>query len=463
MASSLTRRAFCAGTVGTAGLAALPLSAQEAATLTARVSTAQLAPVSYPATAVWAYDGQLPGPVLRVPQGGRVTRQLVNALPVPTTIHWHGIRIDNAMDGVAGLTQDPVPPGETFDYDFAVPDAGTYWYHAHTNSMEQVARGLAGALIVEEAEPPEVDRDEVILFDDWLLNPEDAQFMEPFNHPMSLSHAGRMGNLLGANGTYDPVVTTRPKERLRLRLINGANARVFILRLHELTGWTVALDGMPLPAPEAVEGELTLAPAQRVDLIVDVVAEAGEEAGLLHLGDDDSWQVMVRMPVESGAASVVRGVPVPLPPNPRMERPSLETARRLELVMEGGAMAGMASARFEGKDMGFRQLAGRGQFWALSGQSGISDTPFARLERGESVRLKLTNATVFPHAMHLHGMHFREVHPDGSFGPMRDTILSYPDEPLEIAFVADNPGKWLFHCHMLGHAASGMTAWINVS
>ncbi|MEC7259107.1 MAG: multicopper oxidase domain-containing protein, partial [Pseudomonadota bacterium] len=268
MARALTRRTFCAATA--ASLAALPLRASEPHRLTARPAKAQIAPPSYPETQVWAYDGQLPGPVLRVPQGGRVIRRLVNDLPVPTTVHWHGIRIDNAMDGVAGLTQDAVPPGGTFDYDFAVPDAGTYWYHAHTNSMEQVARGLAGALIVEEPSPPDVDRDEVILFDDWLLNPEDAQFMEPMRHPMHLSHAGRIGNLLGANGTYDPVLATRPNERLRLRLINGANARVFVLRLHGLRGWTVALDGMPLPAPEPVAGDMVLAPAQRIDLIVDV-------------------------------------------------------------------------------------------------------------------------------------------------------------------------------------------------
>ena len=463
MGRTLTRRAFCAGTAGLAGLAAVPLRAQVPSALTARVATAQIAPAGYAPTEVWGYDGLLPGPVLRVPQGGRLTRRLVNELPVPTSIHWHGIRIDNAMDGVAGLTQDPVPPGESFDYEFTVPDAGTYWYHAHTNSMEQVARGLAGALIVEEATPPEVDRDEVIFLDDWLLNPEDAQFIEPFAHPMSLSHAGRTGNLLGANGTYDPVIGTRRNERLRLRLINGANARIFVLRLHGLTGWTVALDGMPLAQPEAVEGELILAPAQRIDLIVDVTAGAGEEAGLLHLGDDDSWQVFVRMPVEGSAAATARGAPAALPPNPRMEVPGLDTATRLEMTMEGGAMAGMASGRFEGQEMDFRSLMERGQFWALSKQVGRSDTPFARLKLGETVRLTLTNATVFPHAMHLHGMHFREVRQDGSLGPLRDTILSLPDVPLEIAFVADNPGKWLFHCHMLAHAAAGMTTWIEVA
>lgn len=126
-------------------------------------------------------------------------------------------------------------------------------------------------------------------------------------------------------------------------------------------------------------------------------------------------------------------------------------------------MAGMDSATHNGEHLDFRALIDLGQFWALSGQASRSDTPFASLSRGEAVRVKLINRTVFPHGMHLHGMHFREVRADGTFGPMRDTILSIPNELLDIAFVADNPGKWLVHCHMLAHAASGMTTWINVA
>lgn len=463
MTNRMTRRAFCGSMAGTVGLATLPVRAAGPQTLTARVATAQIAPPQYAATEVWTYDGAVPGPVLRVPQGGRVSRRLVNELPVPTSIHWHGIRIDNAMDGVAGLTQEAVPPGGTFDYDFAVPDAGTYWYHAHTNSFEQVARGLSGALIVEEADAPEVDRDEVLVLDDWLLNPEDAQFMAPFGHPMSLSHGGRTGNLLGTNGTYDLASGVKANERLRLRLINASNARIFVLQLAGLEGWTIALDGMPLPAPEPVNTDLILAPAQRIDLIVDVTAADGETAALLRFGDDDEWRPQVRFPVSGSASANRRDLPDALPPNPQMEVRGIDSARQLDMAMEGGAMGRMSGAMMNGRSMGFREMAGQGQFWALSGQVGMTDTPFASLDRGETVRLRLTNDTAFPHAMHLHGMHFRQVAGDGTLGPMRDTILSYPDELLEIAFVADNPGKWLFHCHMLGHAASGMTTWINVS
>ncbi|WP_407493804.1 multicopper oxidase family protein [Pseudooceanicola sp. MF1-13] len=461
--SLISRRTVLCGLASAAGLAAMPLRAAEATTLTARVSSAQLAPPGYAPTEVWSYDGGIPGPLIRARQGDRIVRRLQNDLPVPTSVHWHGIRIDNAMDGVADLTQAPAAPGESFDYDFAVPDAGTYWYHAHKNSFEQVARGLSGPLIVDEIDPPDVDRDEVLMLDDWLLNPEDGQFAQPFGHMMSLSHGGRLGNLLGTNGQFDMSLPVKSGERMRLRLINASNARIFVLNLTGLDGWTVALDGMPLDAPAPVESEIILAPAQRVDLIVDVTAADGDIAALLRFDDDDQWRPQVRMPVAGTATKAKRAAPSPLPPNPGMEIPGLKDARRLDMAMEGGAMGRMSGAMMNGNRMGFRQMAQQGQFWALAGQVGMTDTPFADLDRGETLRLKITNDTAFAHAMHLHGMHFRQVAEDGTLGPMRDTILSYPDEPLEIAFVAENPGKWLFHCHMLGHAASGMTTWINVT
>lgn len=457
---SITRRGFCAGAV--AATVARPALASPAA-LTAQTARVQLAPAGYGATEVWSYDGTIPGPLLRYRQGTRLTRQLVNRLDVPTSVHWHGIRIDNAMDGVAGLTQDAVPPGGAFDYDFALPDAGTYWYHAHTNSMEQVARGLSGALIVDEPDALDVDRDEVLVLDDWLLDPETGGFVEPFTHPMAMSHGGRTGNLVGVNGQYDFRLDARRNERVRLRLINAANARIFFLRLQGMTGWTVALDGMPLEVPEMVGDAITLAPAQRVDLIVDVTADEGAPAGLLMRMQDNGWEALVEVAVSGQAARGARPAPAALPPNPGMDLPDLTGARALELVMEGGAMAGMDSAVYNGERLGFRALIEQGQFWALSGQAGQSDTPFASLSRGEVVRIRLVNRTAFAHGMHLHGMHFRELRADGSLGPMRDTILSLPDVPQEIAFVADNPGKWLLHCHMLAHAASGMNTWVEVA
>ncbi|KII18275.1 multicopper oxidase family protein [Phaeobacter sp. S60] len=457
----MTRRSFCTGL--SAASLMRPALAQGLPLLTAQETMVQLAPDSYPATPVWSYDGTIPGPALRLPQASRLERRLVNALEVPTTIHWHGIRIDNAMDGVAGLTQDAVPPGQSFHYAFDLPDAGTYWYHAHTKSMEQVARGLSGALIVEEVTPPDVDRDEVLMIDDWLIDPETGLFVDSFASPMARSHGGRIGNLVGVNGRYDYRLSARQHERLRLRLINSANAQIFGLRLEGLTGWTVALDGMPLAQPEAVTGTLVLAPAQRIDLIVDVTAEEGAAAGILFAAGDDSWQALAEITVTARAATKSRGAPAPLPPNPRMEINGVDAAPVLDMPLQGGAMRGLKNTPFNGQAMGWLELVQKGQFWALAGQAGLGEAPFTTLSRGETARIRMKNDTMFPHAMHLHGMHFRVRKEDGALGPLRDTVLVMPNETTEITFLADNPGKWLLHCHMLGHAASGMTNWIMVA
>ena len=136
----------------------------------------------------------------------------------------------------------------------------------------------------------------------------------------------------------------------------------------------------------------------------------------------------------------------------------------MELRMEGGAMGGMRGAIMGGRMSSMRDMMRAGNFWAFNGSvGGMDGEPFAKLTRGETVRLQIINDTAFPHGMHLHGMHFYEIEPDGSLGARRDTTLLDRGTTQEIAFVADNPGKWLLHCHMLSHTASGMMTWIDVA
>jgi FtsP/CotA-like multicopper oxidase with cupredoxin domain len=458
-----TRRNFLALTGAATGLG-LPIRAQAlsgATPLVTRETSLQLLPEGYPKTRIWGYDGTIPGTEIRVPRGARVQRQLVNDLPEATSVHWHGIRIENDMDGVSGLTQDAVPPGETFDYDFSVRDAGTFWYHAHNRSYIQVARGLRGALIVEEPHAPDVDRDEVLIFDDWLIDPETGQIADTFDQPMMMSHGGRSGNYVTTNGQYNLTLPAQRNDRLRLRLINAANARIFALRLQGMTGWTVALDGMPLVQSQPVADTLLLGPAQRIDLFVDITAAPGEPAALLNVDTNEPFP-QVAFTVTGQGARMARAAPAALPPNPRMDLPDLDNATPVKLYMSGGAMGRMNAAVLNGERKGFRQLAAAGYFWAVNDVANMPDTPLTTLTRGDHARVAITNDTVFPHAMHLHGMHFREV-TQGQTGPMRDTLLIGANETREIAFVADNPGKWLFHCHMLEHAASGMTTWVEVT
>ncbi|AAV94649.1 multicopper oxidase family protein [Ruegeria pomeroyi] len=431
-------------------------------TLTAMEARQQIAPEGYPDTAIWGYEGGAPGPEIRVAQGGRLSRRLINRLPQPTAVHWHGIRIDNAMDGVPGLTQQAVPTGGSFDYDFTLPDAGTYWYHSHNRSMEQVARGLHGPLIVDEASAPDIDGEHVLVLDDWRLDPDTAAIGANFDNGHDLSHAGRIGNLLTVNGRFDPAFRARPAERLRLRLINAANARVFEVGLDGMQGWIVALDGMPLEEPLVVSGAFPLAPAQRADLIVDITAETGASASLLSIERDGGYG-LCRFDVSGQGAGAARAAPAPLPPNPLPVIEGLADSPLHQMRLQGGAMRWLDSALLGETEMSGRELAQLGKFWALDGRADRSATPFLEAARGSLHRIAFVNETGFDHGMHLHGHHFRLIAPNGALGPWRDTVLVAPGETRQIALVADNPGDWLLHCHMLGHAAAGMTSWFRVT
>ncbi|MEQ9694782.1 multicopper oxidase family protein [Shimia sp. SDUM112013] len=459
----LTRRQFSGVLLGGVVASALPRLSRAASAprLVAQEGMARLAPPDYPETVIWGYGGTVPGPEIRVRQGQRVMRDFMNQLPQPSTVHWHGIRIDNAMDGVAGMTQPAVASGENFLYDFAVPDAGTYWYHPHNRTWEQMARGLYGALIVEEPEGAiPVDHDEVLLLDDWRLA-EDAQIAGGFGALHDWAHGGRLGNWVTVNGDGAFSRPVKTNARMRLRLVNTANARIFTLEAQGFKGWVVALDGMPLDAPEPLE-RLTLAPAQRADLVVDVLADEGEEALLVSFERDGGFAV-AGFPVTGRARPARLAAPGPLPPNPVPELGDLTIARSVPLVMEGGAMGGLQSAMLNGQDTPIREMAAKGKVWAFNGMADMSDTPLIAAERGETIRIRMTNDTAWPHGMHLHGHHFREVMPDGTTGPLRDTLLMDRGAVAEIAFVADNPGKWLLHCHMLEHSAAGMMTWLSVT
>lgn len=455
----LTRRQLLthAATLPLIAGAGRALASSPARRLTAAGAEVQIAPLDYPRTPVWAYNGQVPGEALRYRQGDELDVRFINDLSEGSTIHWHGLRLPNAMDGVPYMTQAPVMPGESFDYRFDLMDAGTFWYHPHANSVEQISRGLAGVLVVEEHAPPEVDREVVLVLDDWRMT-EQAEIHPSFGHRHDMSHAGRLGNYVTVNARDDLRYEVRTGERLRLRLVNTATARIFQLRLQGMQAWVIALDGMPLATPQPAS-DISLAPAQRADLIVDITA--ADEALIASVEREGTF-ALVSFPI-IGAPMPARPSPLALPPND-LPTIDLSDARAYPLVMEGGAMRGLPEgAIWKGEKLGFRELAEQGQFWAFNGMAGSTDTPFLSAALGETVRIPITNRTAWFHAMHLHGMHFREVLADGSFGPWRDTLLIGPDATREIAFVADNPGDWMFHCHMPSHQMSGMMNWVQVA
>ncbi|MGR3436228.1 MAG: multicopper oxidase family protein [Shimia sp.] len=442
-----------------AALSARGAYADDAPVLTARPFETTFHP-DLPPTQLWGFDAgggaSMPGPLLRGTRGEAFARTLRNDLPEATSVHWHGLRLPNEMDGVPGLTSPLIQPGETREVAFDLRDAGTYWYHSHQRSFEQVERGLHGALIVDESEgAPDVDADEVIVLDDMLLDPNTLQFAS-FGAPHDLSHGGRIGNVLAANGRVDLTLTARPGARLRLRLIAAQTARVFVLGLSGLDAWVVARDGQPLAQPERMAEDEPMGPGQRIDLIADLSSEGG---AILSREQEDYPLVLIEA---EGAAQAVRPAPAALPPNPGWALPDLGAAKAVALPLEGGAMGRLDSATLGGETMGFRALAGRGAYWAMAGRADMGDTPLVTAEVGETVRIDMDNMTRWPHAMHLHGYHFREVMPDGGFGPLRDTLLMPGRSQGSVAFVAESPGDWMVHCHMLGHAVSGMMTWLRV-
>jgi FtsP/CotA-like multicopper oxidase with cupredoxin domain len=427
-----------------------------------------------PETALWCFNDTLPGPVLRARQGDMLRVDVENKLPQPTTVHWHGIRLPLAMDGVPGLSQEPIPPGGRFTYEFALPDAGTYWYHPHWGSAEQVGRGLYGALIVAERDaPPSWDREALWVLSDLRLDKE-AQITQDFRQPMDLSHAGRLGNTALLNGLLAQSFSVTPGERLRLRLINTANARIFSLLFAGHRPWLVALDGHPVP-PRRLgdEGTVTLGPGMRADLILDATGKPGERF-MVSDGDARGRRYPL-LDLTYGAQQarspfIGRAVP-PLPPNPVAE-PDLAAAERLTLSMSGGAMGQLTEVSVDGKTLGLREAFQQHRVaWALNGQAHTEQhhghgTPLFSLSLGKSYIIEVSNETMWPHPLHLHGHAFRVLSQDGQAladRPFHDTVLINPRGRAELAFKADNPGDWMLHCHILEHQAAGMMAVVRVA
>lgn len=226
----------------------------------------------------WTYNGQLPGPELRVTEGDLVRVTLINQLPVPTAIHWHGVNVPNAMDGVPGLTQEAVPPGGTFTYEFTATNPGTRWYHSHQDPEVQVALGLYGALIIEPRTPPPdapaFDREYTYLLSEWALALTPAVATGAAALPTSGPGAPHSKEpdfdlflMNGKAGDAVPSIDVKPGQRVLVRLIN-AGSLVHVMHLHGHSFRIVATDGNPVPpAAQLTKDSVTLGPSERLDLL----------------------------------------------------------------------------------------------------------------------------------------------------------------------------------------------------
>ena len=366
-------------------------------------------------SAGFGYDGMVPGPALRVGRGEELRVRLVNDLATPTTVHWHGIRLPNAMDGVPALTQPAVAPGASFDYRFRPPDAGTFWYHAYL--ADQTDRGLAGALIVEDAQPADVDRDIAL-----VLTTAPAADGPP----------------VLVNGSRRPDIAVKTGERLRLRIINATASRGLFLKLAGHAVRVMAIDGQPAEPFLARDSRVGLGPGTRIDLFIDTSGDAGAMAPLLAgpLAGAGQEQPIARLVYAAGGAARTghRSEPLPLPPNPLPAHIDLRNSLKAELMLANAKPLNPAGP------------------------------PLFTVKRGRAVTLAIRNTSGHPHVMHLHGHSARVLDRlDDGWKPFWMDTLVVGDQIERIAFVADNPGKWLIACAPLERQDAGTAVWFAVT
>ena len=466
---------------------------QDTFTLTAAPKALSLLPGI--TVSAFAFNGEVPGPELRVRQGDRVEVRFVNSLNVPSSIHWHGVDVPGAEDGVPGLTQAPVPPGGSFTYRFVAIDAGTYWYHSHEDSVHQVGQGLYGALVVAPtiSQSPPV-KDYTLVVHEWAATPSANPGMNgmagmaansaPGNAPgmpdmpgmpgmgtspaapatppalrvdgFSVTAADRnalteMDAMISAYTLNDradggTTLSAGAGDNVRLRIINAGNA-THLLTLVGADFRVVAMDGRDLGRPTPLRGVLLpIGAGQRYDIAFTMPSSGGVQL----LDADTSPAARAALRAQIGTSPPSAPAPADLTEEPwfnwagygsgRAATAPKQTARQFNMVL--GAVAG--------KD---------GTVFTINGRR-FPDVPPLTVRQGDLVRIRIENRSASIHPMHLHGQHFQVLSRDGT--PVTgspivlDTLNVLPGEEYQIAFRADNPGLWLFHCHDLHHAASGM-------
>jgi FtsP/CotA-like multicopper oxidase with cupredoxin domain len=393
--------------------------------LVARNATVRLA--SGRTIGALTFNGSAPGPELRVTEGDLVEVSLVNIdVEQGVTIHWHGVDVPNAEDGVAGVTQDAVRPGDRYTYRFRVDQVGTFWYHSHQVASEQVRRGLFGALVVE----PRSALDDVL---------DIALVAHTFDGVPSLNASDELQRR-----------AVQPGTRVRLRLIDSDSSQ----HRFTLSGTrfrVAAIDGADLNEPTLLENStLVVGAGGRIDVVFTMPAGPvrlsldGTNAGVAFSPDGKLTPVAAAADAEFDPATYGSPKATPFDAASSFDR-------RFELTIT------RKPAFFDGRP---------GRHWAINGEV-FPNVPVFVVEAGDLVEVTITNHTKAVHPMHLHGHHVLVLSRDGepvSGSPWWvDTLNAQPGEQYVVAFRADNPGVWMDHCHNLGHAATGLTMHVAYS
>lgn len=413
------------------------------------------------ATEVWGYrdaadpDGVVlvPGPRIDVARGDRLIVHLHNELPEPTTLHWHGLRVPEAMDGNP-MVSGTIAPGADATVDFIVRDAGLHWYHSHHAADVQTQRGLQGAIVVRDPDEPtafEADHERVLVLDDIGLQADGTPILDASADDIML---GRRGNALLVNGRLPGVATARAGTVERWRVVNTSNGRTFVLELgslsHDVLAMTViGWDNGPIVTPYTTTS-LVIAPGERFDLRVPIGGAPDEVLELRTLPYDRGGGMVDPGPYTllslrlQGAAATA---------------PSLETsAREVEsLIPDAGREPRRFTLQHQLGDAAGAVFTINDKRWPLA--------PPVHVEQGAIELWELVNETEHDHPFHLHGVPFQVIDRDGVAPPTsgwKDTVRVSPGGTTRIAVRHEALGMWMFHCTIPEHAERGMMADIHV-
>lgn len=442
---------------------------------------------------LYAYDGQIPGPRLEIAESATVTVRFRNRTDMPGSIHWHGLRLANANDGVPGLTQRPVPPGGEFVYRIHAPDPGLFWYHPHTREDVTQDLGLSGNIVVRPKHDHARPREAFLMLDDLLLG---ADGLVPYGR-QAPTHAlmGRFGNALLVNGAERWQIAARPGETVRLHLTNSANARTFNLSLDGTPLRVLAADAGQFATPRTVES-VVIAPAERyivearigrpgryalmnrvrgIDRVTGRFFAEEDTLGVLTIRGESVHSVQ-RHPTASSSSDTLRQLVQSL----RGSKPD----RTLQLTLRTRALpfALMQALRLDtayvhpvewtsSMPMMDWLSTGRQVSWVIrDGLTGAEGMALDwRVPRGSRLVVRLLNDKHVLHPMghpiHLHGQRFLVLARSGVVNEdpvWKDTVLVPAGGSVDLLIDTSNPGRWMLHCHIAEHLESGMHTVLTV-
>ncbi len=393
-------------------------------------------------TRAWGYNRQIPGPTIEARVGDVLEIRFTNRLPQPTNIHWHGLRVPAAMDGTE-MVQHSVAPGGAFVYRFRLPDAGTFWYHPHSNEPVQLEMGLYGALIVRGADEPQLDAERVIVLDDVRLDQHGQ--IAPFGGIVE-HHDGREGDTRLANGKAEPVLAIAAGQLERWRVVNASTAGYIRLSVGGKPFTILGTDGGLIEAPVTAT-EVLLATADRVDIAVGPFAE-GEELAIEAL---QYLRRTIRKRRDEAFATLRVG-------------PARPTAARIpERLRTIAPLAPATATPNRIVKLGIKLSLRRMVDFVINRERHHRDKP---VKAGELQVWDVVNTTLMDHPFHLHGFFFQVLSVNGeppAWRSWEDVINVPPRATVRIAWLPDDrPGSWMYHCHILEHHASGMMGHFDV-